>query len=135
MVSHKIRSALVQRSDEFDIVLDDISITHLAFGREFTLAVEMKQVAQQEAERARFVVEKAEQEKIAAITRAEGDTKAAELISEALQQSGNGLIKLRKIEAAKEIAQNMSRSRNVTYLPGGGSENGGTPILMNMNAN
>jgi len=32
--------------------------THLTFGREFTEAVEMKQVAQQEAERARFVVER-----------------------------------------------------------------------------
>jgi len=32
--------------------------THLTFGREFTEAVEMKQVAQQEAERARFLVEK-----------------------------------------------------------------------------
>ena len=32
--------------------------THLSFGREFTEAVEMKQVAQQEAERARFLVEK-----------------------------------------------------------------------------
>lgn len=32
--------------------------THLTFGRDFTLAVEMKQVAQQEAERARFLVEK-----------------------------------------------------------------------------
>jgi hypothetical protein len=32
--------------------------THLTFGKEFTEAVEAKQVAQQEAERARFVVEK-----------------------------------------------------------------------------
>lgn len=32
--------------------------THLTFGSEFTQAVEMKQVAQQDAERARFVVEK-----------------------------------------------------------------------------
>lgn len=32
--------------------------THLTFGKEFTEAVELKQVAQQEAERARFVVEK-----------------------------------------------------------------------------
>ena len=35
-----------------------ISQTHLTFGREFTEAVELKQVAQQDAERARFVVEK-----------------------------------------------------------------------------
>lgn len=32
--------------------------THLNFAREFTQAVEMKQVAQQEAERARYLVEK-----------------------------------------------------------------------------
>lgn len=32
--------------------------THLTFGQEFTQAVEMKQVAQQEAERARYLVEK-----------------------------------------------------------------------------
>jgi phage FluMu protein gp41 len=32
--------------------------THLTFGKEFTQAVELKQVAQQDAERARFLVEK-----------------------------------------------------------------------------
>jgi len=32
--------------------------THLTFGKEFTQAVELKQVAQQEAEKARFLVEK-----------------------------------------------------------------------------
>lgn len=38
--------------------------THLSFGREFTEAVEMKQVAQQDAERARFLVEKVRECKI-----------------------------------------------------------------------
>lgn len=55
--------------------------THLGFGREFTEAVEMKQVAQQEAEKAKYLVEKAEQMKIAAITTAEGDAQAAKLLS------------------------------------------------------
>jgi hypothetical protein len=32
--------------------------THLTFGKEFTQAVELKQVAQQDAEKARFLVEK-----------------------------------------------------------------------------
>lgn len=32
--------------------------THLTFGKEFMDAVELKQVAQQEAERARYIVEK-----------------------------------------------------------------------------
>nr|XP_045015644.1 prohibitin isoform X2 [Jaculus jaculus] len=96
-------------------------VTHLTFGKEFTEAVEAKQVAQQEAERARFVVEKAEQQKKAAIISAEGDSKAAELIANSLATAGDGLIELRKLEAAEDIAYQLSRSRNITYLPAGQS--------------
>jgi hypothetical protein len=51
--------------------LDDVSITNLTFGHEFTAAIEAKQVAAQDAERAKFVVEKAEQDKRSAIIRAQ----------------------------------------------------------------
>ena len=47
---------LTQRANAFNIVLDDVSITQLTFGREYTHAIEAKQVAQQEAERAKFIV-------------------------------------------------------------------------------
>lgn len=57
--------------------------THLSFGKEFTEAVEAKQVAQQEAERARYLVERAEHMKKAAITTAEGDAQAAKMLSKA----------------------------------------------------
>lgn len=57
-VSAKIRDDLLKRASEFNINLEDVSLTHLTFGPEFTRAVEAKQVAQQEAERARFIVEK-----------------------------------------------------------------------------
>jgi len=70
----------------------------LAFGREFTRAIEAKQVAQQESERAKFVVSKAEQLKLAAIIRAEGESEAAELISQALAVNGTGLIEVRRID-------------------------------------
>jgi prohibitin 1 len=126
IVSAKCREALNARARSFRIVLDDISITHLAFGKEFTQAVELKQVAQQEAERARFLVEQAEQEKQANIIRAEGDNEAGLMISSALEKYGEGFIELRKIDAAKEIAGTMSKSRNVTYLPGGQN------VLMNI---
>merc|ERR1711981_1484256 len=116
-VSTTINEMLEERAGAFNILLDDISITHLTFGREFSQAVEFKQVAQQEAEKARFIVEKEEQIKLATIIRAEGDAEAAQLISDSMQKSGEGLIQLRKIEAAKEVAQNLSMSRNVTYLP------------------
>ncbi|XP_062518882.1 prohibitin 1-like [Corticium candelabrum] len=119
LVSQSVRELLVERCGGFGIILDDISITHLTFGREFTNAVEQKQVAQQDAEKARFLVEKAEQYKQAAVITAEGDSKAAELLSTAFLEAGDGLIELRKLEAAEDIANQLSRSRNVTYLPSG----------------
>lgn len=41
-VSTRIRTELLKRSAEFNIVLEDVSITHLSFGKEFTDAVEQK---------------------------------------------------------------------------------------------
>jgi prohibitin 1 len=86
-VSRAVRDALTLRAADFGIVLEDVAITHLSFGAEFTRAVEMKQVAEQDAERARFVVLKAEQERNAAIIRAEGESEAAKLISDATKVS------------------------------------------------
>ena len=87
-ISYRINQELTKRAQQFGLILDDISITHLTFGQEFTAAVELKQVAQQEAEKARFLVEKAEQIKKANIISAEGDTQAAELLAEAIGKSG-----------------------------------------------
>eukprot|EP00180_Rhodochaete_pulchella_P001940 Plantae.Rhodophyta-Rhodochaete_pulchella.ctg292.p1 GENE.Plantae.Rhodophyta-Rhodochaete_pulchella.ctg292~~Plantae.Rhodophyta-Rhodochaete_pulchella.ctg292.p1 ORF type:complete len:104 (+),score=18.01 Plantae.Rhodophyta-Rhodochaete_pulchella.ctg292:288-599(+) len=101
-------------------------MTHLTFGREFAQAIEAKQVAQQDAERSKYIVMVAEQEKNAAVTRAEGESEAAKLISDALADVGDGLVQLRRIEAAKDIAKIMSHSRNVTYLPQNGN------VLLNM---
>lgn len=70
-VSREIRKILTERAANFNIALDDVSITSLTFGKEFTAAIEAKQVAAQEAERAKFVVEKAEQDKKSAVIRAQ----------------------------------------------------------------
>lgn len=96
----------------------------MTFGKEFTRAVEEKQIAQQEAERARFIVEKAEQERQANVIRAEGESEAADTISKAIAKSGDGLVQIRRIETQKEIAQLMANNPNVTYLPGGGHGEG-----------
>merc|ERR1712070_1227367 len=105
-VSHKIRADLLKRATDFNIALEDVSITHMTFGREFTKAVEEKQIAQQEAERARFIVEKAEQERQANVIRAEGESEAADVIS-------------------KDVAQMLANNPNVTYLPGGSGSGAG----------
>lgn len=43
-VSRAVRDALTLRAADFGITLEDVAITHLSFGTEFTKAVEMKQV-------------------------------------------------------------------------------------------
>lgn len=81
-VSRLVRENLTNRALRFNLVLDDVSITHVAFSPEFTHAVEAKQVrayqvislwkpvsssifkvAQQTALRAAFLVDQAIQEK------------------------------------------------------------------------
>lgn len=120
-VSQDIRDTLVERAEFFNLTLDDVSITHLTFGKEFEQAIEAKQVAQQEAERSKFIVAKAEQEMKATVIRAEGESEAAVLITEALKNAGSAFIQVRRIDTAKEVAETLSRSRNVTYLPSGGN--------------
>lgn len=85
-----------------------------------------------------FSVIKAEQVRQANVIAAEGDARAADLIGKALGEAGEGsychslisilhfhfdftlgLIELRRIEAAEDIAGQLSRSRNITYLPHG----------------
>ncbi|KAG8677392.1 Prohibitin-1, subunit of the prohibitin complex (Phb1p-Phb2p) [Fusarium poae] len=128
-VSERIRNDLTLRAAEFNIALEDVSITHMTFGREFTKAVEQKQIAQQDAERARFIVERAEQERQANVIRAEGESESAEAISKAIQKAGDGLIQIRKIEASREIAATLSSNPNVAYLPGGSGKQGGQYLL------
>jgi len=115
VVSREIRRILNERAVGFNIALDDVSITNLTFGREFTAAIEAKQVAAQEAERAKFVVEKAEQDKRSAIIRAQGEAKSAQLIGDAISNNP-AFITLRKIEASREIANTISTSQNRVFL-------------------
>jgi len=118
-VSSEIREAIIQRASQFNILMDDVSITHLTYGKEFANAIEQKQVAEQEAERQKFVVLRSEQERQATVIRSEGEAEAAKMISTALKDHGMGLIEVRRIDAAKDIAESLCKSPNVMYLPNG----------------
>lgn len=137
-VSQRIRQELSNRASEFSIELEDVSITHLTFGREFTKAVEQKQIAQQDAERAQYLVQRADQERKATIIHAEGEAEAAETISKAMAKAGNSLLQVRRLNAAKEIAQTLAEAgSNVTYVPSGANGDGeqkqqNTSLLLNL---
>mmetsp|Transcript_22470 Transcript_22470/g.27700 ORF Transcript_22470/g.27700 Transcript_22470/m.27700 type:complete len:286 (+) Transcript_22470:182-1039(+) len=137
-VSERIKKELTKRAVHFHITLDDVAITHLTFGREFMKAIESKQVASQEAERQQWVVKRAEQERIAVVTRAEGEAEAAGIITKAMEETGNAIVEVRRIDAAKEIAAKLAGSRNIVYLPntsqggGGVGGGGGSNILLGL---
>ncbi|WCJ27106.1 prohibitin 2 [Euphorbia peplus] len=114
-VSREVRELLTTRAGSFNLAVDDVSITGLTFGEKFSAAIEAKQIAAQEAERAKYIVEKAEQDKKGAILRAQGEAKSAELIGQALANN-TSFLDLRKIEAAREIAKVISNSSNKVYL-------------------
>nr|XP_017497512.1 prohibitin-2 [Manis javanica] len=114
-VSLLIRRELTERAKDFSLILDDVAITELSFSREYTAAVEAKQVAQQEAQRAQFLVEKAKQEQRQKIVQAEGEAEAARMLGEALGKNP-GYIKLRKIRAAQNISKTIATSQNRIYL-------------------
>lgn len=114
-VSSLVRKELIDRARDFNIILDDVSITELSFGREYTAAVEAKQVAQQEAQRAFFEVEQAKQERQKKIVQAEGEAESAKMLGEAIAKNP-GYLKLRKIRAAQQISRTIAKSQNTVYL-------------------
>jgi prohibitin 2 len=116
-VSQVIKTKLIERAKEFSIILDDVSITDLTFASEYAAAVEAKQVAQQEAARAKYLVEKAIQDKEETIVRAQGEAQAATLFNKQLRDDPQGnFLALRRIGAAKEIAQHLAMGANRVFL-------------------
>lgn len=114
-VSKEISADLQRRAAAFNILLDDVAITHLAFSPEYARAVEAKQVAQQDAERAKYIVLGAQQEKKTIITKARGEAESASLIGTAVKKNP-GFMKLRRIDAARDIADIVAGSGNKVYL-------------------
>jgi prohibitin 2 len=115
LVSKEISADLQRRAMAFNVLLDDVSVTHLAFSPEYARAVEAKQVAQQDAERAKYIVLGAQQEKKTIITKARGEAESATLIGTAVKKNP-GFMKLRRIDAARDIADIVAGSGNKVYL-------------------
>merc|ERR1719198_307412 len=72
-VSQVIRQRLVDRARDFHILLDDVALTHIAFSPDYDKAVEAKQIAQQQAKRAEYLVLKAQEQKKQTIIHAKGE--------------------------------------------------------------
>lgn len=110
-----IRKQLTDRARDFNIILDDVALTELSFGKEYAAAVEAKQIAQQEAQRAAYTVEKAKMEKQQKIVQADGEAQAATMLGVAITKNP-GYLKLRKLKASSQISTVIAQSQNRVYL-------------------
>lgn len=93
-VKAEVEQDITGRLKAYDILVEPsgLSITNFDFSPEFNHAIEAKQVAQQEAEKQKYVLQQAELQKQTAIAKAEGTAKAAQLNAEALKVQGAGLV-------------------------------------------
>ncbi|MBI2588579.1 prohibitin family protein [Candidatus Berkelbacteria bacterium] len=98
LVKAQVEQDIARRLRVYQIIVEPggLSITNFDFSKPFNAAIERKQVAQQEAEQQRYVLQKAELEKKTKITQAEGVARAAELNAAALQSQGGSLVLTRE---------------------------------------
>jgi len=93
-VKAEVEEEITQRLSNYNLLVEPsgLSITNFAFSEEFNRAIEAKQVAQQQAEQQRYVLQKAELEKQTAVMIAQGKSEAAKLNAEALKVQGGSLV-------------------------------------------
>jgi regulator of protease activity HflC (stomatin/prohibitin superfamily) len=97
-VKSEVEIEITRRLAAYNIIVNPggLSITNFDFSPEFNRAIEAKQVAQQDAEKQKYVLQRAELEKQTAIAKAEGEARAAELNAEALRVQGGSLVVARE---------------------------------------
>jgi prohibitin 2 len=110
-----IKQRITEKAGEFFIDIDDVAIIDMKFSKDFSDAIEKKQVAQQEAERVKFHVEEALEEKKSTIIKALGESEAVRKFGEANQHS-NAFLTLRKLETSKKISKVLEKSNNKIML-------------------
>ncbi|KAL6959815.1 hypothetical protein U1Q18_039967 [Sarracenia purpurea var. burkii] len=112
-----IREKMNTRAKDFNIVIDNVAMLHISFNDVFQKAVDEKMVEQQEVERSKLLIAKAQEEKRAEIILAQGESECAQLISDATKAYGIDFLQLKRIKTLKEILYILSKNPNVSYLP------------------
>jgi regulator of protease activity HflC (stomatin/prohibitin superfamily) len=93
-VKNEVEADVTKRLLAYNILVDPqgVSIVNFEFSPEFNRAIEAKQVAQQEAEKQKFVLQQAELQRQTEVARAKGSAEAARLNAESLRAQGGALV-------------------------------------------
>jgi len=125
-IQEAVTNALRERFEPEGLLLLSFDIRNVNFTDEYATSIEQQQIAQQDAARMQFVLQKERQEadrkkieaegvKQAAITRAQGEAEALRLINEQIKQNEN-LLTYRYIEKLAPNVQVMLLPSNSPFL-------------------
>ena len=122
-VKAEVENEITRRLAAYNIIVEPsgLSITDFSFSEEFNKAIEAKQVAQQSAEKQKYVLQQAELQKQTEIARAQGRSESAKLNAAALQVQGGSLV------IAREWIDKWDGK--LPSVSAGGGQNGGGFIL------
>lgn len=117
VVEDRIESRLRESINRTYLIVDEVLLRDIRFSEAFAQAIENKQIAEQNAQRMQYVLEKSEKEREQRIIEAEGEAEAIELKGQAVAEN----TKVIQYEYVQKIAPNIgtiiSSGRNLT-VPG-----------------
>lgn len=86
-IQEQMKDQMVAGLGKYNIILDDLLLRNIGFSDAFASAIEQKQVALQEAERMKYVLQKEELEKQRKVIAATGDAEAIKRRAAALREN------------------------------------------------
>jgi regulator of protease activity HflC (stomatin/prohibitin superfamily) len=111
-----ILRTLTERLKIRGIIVTDVSIANLDFSDEFDKAIEQKQIAQQQAQQARFLSERAKNEADAEVARARGQAEAQRLLIQTLTPAVLQKMAIEKWDG--KMPQVVSDAKTMPFLQG-----------------
>jgi prohibitin 2 len=102
-ITNRIAETLRASLGQNDIVLDEVLLRDLRFSPAYAAAVQSKQIAQQNAQRMQYVLQKAQIQKQIQILAAQGEARSIQLRGRAIAQNSRVV----QYEYARKIAPNV----------------------------
>lgn len=110
-LSNQVRSAVDLRLRQYNILIENCTISGITFSNNYQTAVDNKSRAQQDAARAHYVVDQSEHLKKTLIQKGQLDAKGIKLIGEQVKQDP-AFMELQKISFAVDLSEIVAKSRN-----------------------
>lgn len=127
-VSQTIRDKLSSRLNQYDILVEDLSITDFSFSPEFAKAIEAKQVAEQNSLRAQLELERAQIDAQQQVAQAEAQAQSRVKVAQAEAEA----LRLQREVISPELLQLRMIEKWNGVMPRIMTGNGGLEMLFNI---